>query len=297
MLTSVTTAELISRYSTYLFKGKWYTTPKNITTQVVNGVEELISVEINTDTIDVDKTINGTFGYNYGYPIYKFNKLGTNVVADGLKCSDIAYSLKTGTGEDDSDLSSRYTDLSSVESDKYDNAYKIPHLGVFSALHGLQGASRNYVIIYDITGKASRKEHGAMIEWNGICSTSEINEGFAKTGAFNGVLVTNKNLTNTFDANSTDYICTIEGLNKSGLFNEIGKSYIADITLGSFGAIVPAAGNNLAINGLTNSGAIGNKVVDETIINNIKFADDSVIVGNNFGVNGLGNVTSDVVSC
>ena len=72
VLTSVTTAELISRYSTYLFKGKWYTTPKNITTQVVNGVEELISVEINTDTIDVDKTINGTFGYNYGYPIYKF---------------------------------------------------------------------------------------------------------------------------------------------------------------------------------------------------------------------------------
>jgi hypothetical protein len=165
-----------------------------------------------------------SFGYNFGYPIYKFNKQSTGIVDGELYCSDIQYSSKTGTGEDSStDLTARYTNL---KGDLYNNAYKIPHLGVMSALHGLQGESRNYVVIYDITGKASRKDAGAMIEWNGICSTDKNTStyGFNAIGAFNGVLVTNKNLANNFDEDDkTKYICKIEGLNKSGLFNEIGN--------------------------------------------------------------------------
>jgi len=287
VLKSVSTAELMSRIGDD-YKGTWYTT--------VNSSGEII-----TTTVEEDKTINGTFGYNYGYPIYKFNKLGTNVVAVGKKCSDIEYSLYTGTGVDTSeDLASRYTN---IHTSLYENAYKIPHLGVMTAVHGLQGDSRNYVVIYDINGSASRKDDGAMIEWNGICSTTEINEGFKSTGAFKGVLVTNKNL-NPTEITAGSHICKIEGLNKSGLFNEIGKSYIADITLGNFGEIKRDADGNPTINGLTNSGAIGNTIKKpddvtladgETLatINNINFADDSVIVGNDFG--GLfGSVQSTV---
>lgn len=288
VLKSVTTAELMSATvkvgsnvaESYL-KGVWFKTVSGVTINGKNITNGRVNTSANYEGVkeDVFSLDNvASFGKNYGYPIYRFNKITSSSSGDSIKCADLTYSLDTGTGKTEQiTVSDMYSQLTTVEKEYY-NAYKIPHLGVLTVVHGLQADSKNYVVIYDIDG--------LMQNWIGVGSETDSAHGFTNTGAFRGVFITNRYLNNS---TTSDSLCTIQGLNNHGLFNEIGSSYIADIELGSFGEI---AGSETQ-KGLQNSGAIGVNVIDATNINNVIFTNNSIIKGNNIG--GLfGSVVAEV---
>lgn len=252
VLKSVQTANLMAKAA---LSGNWYFT-------------------VTAGAID---TSAESFGLNYGYPIYKFNKQKLNSTGTDLACSDLDYSLNTGKGlnpdgeafASDATLESRYNALITADGINpnayYEAAYKIPHLGVLSVVHGLLGTSRNYVVIYDIDGK--------MTNWTAVGSNGNA-QGFNYVAGFNGVFVTNKYLTNSSDGTDVE-VCSIQGLNKDGLFDQIQNAYFANIVLGSFGKL--EEGND----GLKDSGPLGKTVTGKTVVNSISYADNSIIEGTN----------------
>ncbi len=233
-----------------------------------------------TEGYKIDSTTNSLgFGYNYCYPIYKFNKYSevstdptVNTLID-IIYGEGSYQEYTGTGtyniildngsegkNGNLDNATRYSKLfdNNDSSSAYQHAFKIPHIGVLSAVHGLLNENRDYVIIYDINGRDSYK---ASTEWNAIGQVSKVND-FAYTAGFNGFIVSNKNF-NLFSkdpASEEETTVVVQNLSKNGLFADVQNAYISDIVLGSF-------------YGLENSGAIGTTVIGTTIVNNIKFAD------------------------
>lgn len=248
-------------------------------------------------------TVNGgsfvdnaeTFGYNYNYPVYRFNK---QICSDGktLTYYGLSNQLYTGTGvvkgDEDPDtsnsfsLNERYSVLVNEESSQnYKDAFKIPHLGVLTAVHNLVGTSRNYVLIYDINGMVDTNKY---IVWTGIGSSATDINGFAKRGPFQGVFITNKYYNYNIDTETpSNAYCFVTNLAINGLFGELDQAYIGDIKLGSF-------------HKLENSGALGvivkavaTAVVDSepgvntssnVEVNNVEFVDGSIILGkNNYG--------------
>jgi len=164
-------------------------------------------------------------------------------------------------------LDIQYDTLVSSNSEDYKNAFKIPHLGVLTAVQNLLNSNRNYVVIYDLDGQNEM--------WTAIGSPGPIN-GFnqqrnqdtSEGYSFNGVFVTNK----YYDFNSNgdtydQYFCKITNLKQQGLFADIDNAYFGDIKLGNF-------------TGLDGSGALGTKIKSTEVygpnvfINNILFVGD-----------------------
>lgn len=284
IIQSVSTAELMTRAKLI---GNWYETVK----EDDNGNVDIENVKIDTSS--------ESFGKNYGYPIHKFNKMYANGTT--LYCSDLNYSVYTGTGETEKasvdEMYTALTDTSNlVDNKEYNDSYKIPHLGILSAVQGLQDIARNYVVIYDIDGK--------MTEWTAVGSSS-VAQGFALTDNFKGVFITNKYLSNSTTVTGggaaapasaggtqtvTKELCLIQGLTNQGLFANIENAYFADMVLGSFGAKVEGTNPKP---GLQNSGALGTNVIGSTKVNGISFIEDSVIEGANVAAL-FGSIASEV---
>jgi len=297
-LKSVTTAELMLRTSTIdnPYMGKWHTTVKTGETGEDDATIKTDSNPTGVDGTDYKAEKIASFGYNFGYPIYNFSKRTLNGTSDSLfEFTDIRYSVYTGTGETSYTVTGETSEEEYLEDRRafvqsndaeYNKAYKIPHLGVLTVVHGLQKSyyttdgttstniGGNFVIIYNLYGRASRKVNGTMIEWQGVGLSTDATYGFASTGEFTGVLTTNSGLSNSYDEGvPNSHILSVEGLNTTGLLNEVGASYIADIELGSFGEN----------DGLKDSGPIAKTVVGVTTIDNISYKNDSVVIGTNFG--------------
>lgn len=255
-------------------KGNWHTTVSDSKFKLAEG-----------------ESLN--IGYNYCYPVFNFNKISIEKSGAGSEIKEInrdiefGYYEKTGTGENAADANKERKDYL-IDGTSYDNAFKIPHLGVLSAVHGLLGTSRDYVIIYDINGAKTNEETQEIKYkvWTAIGSANRpagattadpdpVN-GFAYTGGFNGVIISNRYFNHTSASASgdddvvtaseggttVDPIVTISGLSGNGLFANINIAYISDINFaGTF-------------NNLSNSGAIGTNVTGTTIIENISFLMD-----------------------
>ena len=247
IISTLKTAELMAKAD---LRGNWYFT-------VTDGY-------IISDAI--------SFGKNYGYPIYRFNKLGGDN-KDSLTCSDLNFSLNTGTGLNANGTTFNTTieaRSNAINNDMYESAYKIPHLGVMSAVHGLLGTSRNYVTIYPIDAK--------MTNWTAVGSDGEA-QGFKSTGGFNGLFVSNAYLKNSYNSGTgVVNVFAIEGLNNHGLFDRISDAYFGNLYLGSFGKIDTTV---VGQNGLQSSGPLGKTVVGSVTVNNVSYKDDSIIEGTN----------------
>ena len=194
----------------------------------------------NTMATNINMHAN-TYGYNYNYPVYQFNKVGFD---------NKTHQLKTGYG------ATLQGDefIESTSSPEYKDQYKVPHLGVLSSIQGLlsEEIQLYFTLIYDIDGKHT--------SWTAVGVNSLGAHGYASTNkGFTGHFSSNKN----FD-DSTDK-CLITNLTNNGLFANVnGGAWIGDLTLGNFTS-------------LNNSGALGTTVKGSATIGNISFNGDSVI--------------------
>ncbi|MBR4998335.1 MAG: hypothetical protein IKY10_00500, partial [Clostridia bacterium] len=238
-------------------------------------------------TVDAGRFVNvDTFGYNYNYPIYRFNKL-VQVNDQETKVQDCNHQLFTGTGEIDGSEDTnggefthedRYAVLTSAGSKNYQNAFKIPHFGVLTSVQGLLQEDKdfNYVVIYDLNAKAIDAGEEIFTAWSPVGTSGSVN-GFNSEFGFNGVFITNKFYAQTIDPDTDDDLCLISHLQAKGLFANIKDAYFADIKLGSF-------------NLMNESGALGTNVLPTTkqgvVINNVSFVEKSVITGDDLSFYG-----------
>ncbi|MBR2970153.1 MAG: hypothetical protein IKC49_03770 [Clostridia bacterium] len=246
-----------------LLKGQWYT--------------------LNDDGGKMIADTNNThFGYNYGYPVAKMKDL----------IQDITYQTYTGNGEYDEDLpkleeltnfasdtdnnvNARYTALISKESD-YENAIKIPHLGVLNAVSKLiddnstkdgedkitTAFDKNYIVIYDLDGSYGEGQSKIFKEWTAV-------------KYFTGVFMSSKYYAYS---ESSEY-CTISNLGKKGLFEYISNTYIGDFNLaGKF-------------DNLNNSGTLSDTVVGQTYIDNVSTGSEDIVIT---GTGNIGGFFGDI---
>lgn len=179
-------------------------------------------------TIDLRITAE-TFGYNYNYPIYRFNKIsnwGEQTI------SDLGNKLFTGTGEASESLKSgRYNNLTDETLDEYDKAFKIPHLGVLYSINSLMKFDLNYVLIYPIDGKPYNDTEEVNYK-------NESSVGDESAGGFSNIDSVNMLFQGVFISNKyylqSDEICVITNLQGKGLFNNIENAYFADLDFGTF---------------------------------------------------------------
>lgn len=240
-----------------------------------------------------------TYGYNYLYPIYNFNKHNADMQ---LMIKD--YALYTGTGVDnysvdlDGDLSylSNNDHLESIEklmseedenSTLYLHALKVPHLGVLKAIQGIANTvveddkpiktNFNYVLIYDINGEVEN-DGGATenYSWQAVGSSAgqTDEDGFYHADAeFNGLFISNKyyNFTKNLDETTThkmDNLCTIQNLSGEGLFTNINNAYLGYVVFGN-------------MTDLNNSGALGVSVnkAGQVYVDNVYYLENATFSG------------------
>ena len=266
VLETVSTAELMSEK----LAGSWYYT-------VSNGKFKDITVTAGV------RTNNITFGYNYNYPIYRFNKL-VQVNDQETKIQDWKNQLYTGSGEVDASEDTnggiftqedRYELLTSAGSKNYEHAFKIPHFGVLTSVQGLLNKDKNfnYVVIYDLNAKGTTEGGDeTFAPWIPVGTNGEVN-GFINNVNFCGVFITNRYYAQTIIADSDEDLCLVSHLQNNGLFANVQDAYFADIILGSFSL-------------MDKSGALGTNIApsdDSTgtgaVIHNVSFIEGSVITG------------------
>lgn len=297
---SVSTSALMTKGD---LKGVWYYAATNTVTKAGE-----YKVELNTDQADS----NNSFGYNYNYPVYRFNRKiedGSEFIVD-----DKQNQLPTGTGDVIGDsLVARYNYL--VDSNKvndpilgennackaYKEALKIPHLGVLASIQSLMGKDKglNYVVIYDLDGKykdaSAVGDVSSNYNWTAI--GNENVEGFINNSenGFNGVFITNRNY--AFN-NSENKICTITNLSKNGLFTNITNAYFGDIILGSFSELENSGALGATISGNGGVATVeegATETTDTVTVNNVAFKLGSTITGKPLeGVNYLGGLFGEV---
>lgn len=247
-----------------------------------------------------------SFGYNYGYPVYEFNKVDTTTTTY-TKLS-VNYQLYTGNGtlsnvvnsKDDNALTDDYIgkNLEDLKKSEVNNFYRIPHLGALHAIQGLANivqnnqltyTNLNYMLIYDIDATNYSLSNTAV---GGGNNDSEFNLG--ENVQFNGRFISNKNYaidTWPMSNNNTEEVCTISGLSKEGLFDNINYAKFEYLKFGQ-------------MKDLESSGALGVNVGQSktnngnVTVNNIWIGDDSATItyaGANVG--GLfGTIQSGTVS-
>ncbi len=206
-----------------------------------------------------------TYGYNYNYPVYKFNKMVYGA-SNTLEQYDTYYQLDTGNGvtgiEDNGEVNkTRYEGVISV-GDAYTNAFKIPHLGVLSTLSSLADKNLNYVVIYDLDGQRVQ-DNLTDRDWSAI------------SGDFKGLFVSNR----YYDNNATETkICSISNLSGKGLFANVINMYFGDINLGSFYNLKQSG--PLGNIGKPEAAAIAEPATDKKVyVNNVKFLNGSTVSG------------------
>lgn len=239
VVTCVSTADLMSAN---VLEGEWHT----------STVPYELNLETGTVTQYYFDLQSSVYGYNYLYPFYEINKIDANDLTTNI---DNRHQLYTGRG---------YTDINTVYTDKTQANYeeilldisnndffKIPHLGVLSAVQGIStiytstegGVDTirytylNYMLIYDLDNNLSNA-------WTAVGVAGGLNSGFYSSTAheFNGLFITNKYY--DFTALSMDNACTISGLHTNGLFTNINSAYFAYLKIGD-------------MYNLKNSGALG----------------------------------------
>lgn len=312
VLRTALTADLMANNS--LLSGSWHLTAKRHT-----------SGYIYFDTASL------TYGYNYLYPVIAFNKLASGTLnGDIVTFSDGAYQLYTGTG---ANVDGEYANASVSTIDAFasnmtalNNAMRIPHLGVLSAIQSLaipfdadgnvsmvvnsNQTKLNYVLIYDIDKEAtwmpvggrdngSAFYDGALASFNGLFISSK----YYDFEMADGSAIIQLDATGEGSASA----CIVSGLT-DGLFDNIQDSYIGYIKFGSNSTSGFSASGLLGktVNGLTtadgNSSSVSNIVVDNIQIlegttvtaNNNTGADGgdiSTAIGALFGTISSGNVT------
>lgn len=151
----------------------------------------------------------------------------------------------------------------------YENAFKIPHLGILTAIQGVMQKdengvmpSLNFVLIHDVDTERFN-ESGRT--WTAIGTSTGTND-FAGVDQFTGVFVSNQGMAHTTPVTGSelDAYCLITNLHGEGLFDNINDAYIGYLKLGNFFK-------------MANSGALGKNVVGLTIVNQVHFATDSEI--------------------
>lgn len=257
------------------------------------------SVKLNTEAT--------TFGYNYNYPVYNFNKvryMGKDITPVEIDVKQ--HLLYTGTGVfvevdgvEDDDYDGRYNNLL-TDSENYKDAFKISHLGVLSSVLSIvedeQGVGKNFVFIYDIDGLYNDGEYKSVM-WE--YGDHTIN-GF-ETTTFTGIAVSHKYY--TFNKEGSDPV-VIKNISVNGLFNEVGKAYIGNFVLGSFHNLDNSGALAVKTTGSvtdTSGGAIqtADSSKTEIIVNNISFeipqgSDMAIISGSNVEDNVFGSLIGTV---
>ncbi|HIU06141.1 MAG TPA: hypothetical protein IAC46_00900, partial [Candidatus Onthoplasma faecigallinarum] len=239
VVTCVSTADLMSAN---VLEGEWHT----------STVPYELNLETGTVTqyyFDLQST---AYGYNYLYPFYEINKIDANDLTTNI---DNRHQLYTGRGY--TDINTAYTDKTQANYEEIlldinnNDFFKIPHLGVLSAVQGIStiytstegGVDTirytylNYMLIYDLDNNLSNA-------WTAVGVAGGLNSGFYSSTAheFNGLFITNKYY--DFTALSMDNACTISGLHTNGLFTNINSAYFAYLKIGD-------------MYNLNNSGALG----------------------------------------
>ena len=265
------------------------------------------------------QTAKPTFGFNYCYPIYNFNKLYVttsnpedyeNNKDTGSYIVPVKNQLYTGTGTKDGTVEFNKVAASGSESfetviekfnvgDYYNHAFKIPHLGVLSMLQTLRPEDENhyrtYVLIYDIDGEYEITVEGQAVKknvvWNDSIGQPDVSIcGFDSNrgNSFSDLFVSNKNFAFS-EFGSGDEICTIQNLSTKGLFTNIKDAYFAYINFG-----------NMELNSTTSdkvAGSLGEKVDGNATVNSVGFIQDTKIQGNSgISVGALfGNIAQGLV--
>ena len=285
VLISITTAQLMGNKDSEgeeLLKGKWIT--------VLNNQGEFDEKVIANNGEQVD---NPYFGRNYNYPIYRFNKMAVKSETE-YYCIDDQKQLKTGNGLSTmTDLVDRYEALVTpgIESNEYENAFKILHYGILQSIHALLGESRNYVLMYDVDATTKIDDEETGTAWTAIGSNVTNIDGFFNTSnaGFNGVFVTNRHFAQT----TTNATCEISGLSGQGLFDRIDNAFIGNIILGSFTNLNGSGALGVTVQGsLANMASVQSEGEDDEIpdapsrvnayVTAIKFKKGSVISSVNF---------------
>lgn len=303
---TVNTASLV--LSKMLF-GSWYVSAKE---------DEQSNILIDTE--------KPTFGFNYCYPIYNFNKLYVTASerTDYEENKDKSYEVRdsyivpirnqlyTGTGTKDGavEFNKNSESFATVinnfdDNDYYNHAFKIPHLGVLSMLQTLKPGDENhyrtYVLIYDIDGEYKTikegKEETEFASWNNSIGEPDVSIcGFDSNrgNSFSDLFVSNKNFAfNEFE--SDDTICTIQNLSTKGLFTNINNAYFGYLNFGSMylNSSDEVAGSLGEVVGNTTGEVVGN-----TTVNNVGFIENTKIQGGSGKFVGalFGKITQSSVS-
>ncbi|MBO5955100.1 MAG: hypothetical protein J6Q13_03975, partial [Clostridia bacterium] len=233
-----------------------------------------------------------TFGTNYNYPVYRFNKQqahgGSYIVDDtknqlytgtgGQNEQSVGYKLGAEEGSINSTVSTQYSKVVGntegkgvkTANNEYVHAFKIPHLGVLASVNALLNNQQylNYVIIYDINGCYDGTTY---IPWKAVGNVEDAEHGFNLNSndqdIFNGVLATNKYYAYNSEEGSASY-CEIKNLSGEGLIANIGETYFGSIKLGSF-------------HDMKKSGPLGNNIKDgkTAYVNNVEYLANSVVSG------------------
>ncbi len=155
-------------------------------------------------------------GYNFGYPVIAFNKKFADSDERLTDAISTKYHEYTGTGKEytGETLQDRYQNIKedeTVDATNYEDAIKIPHIGVLNVLRNMTtNTSRNYVLVYNINGE---KQANNNINWNAINN-------------FTGLIISDEYLS------KTGSFVTISNFNNQGLFSGISNAFIADIKFG-----------------------------------------------------------------
>lgn len=205
---SVATAALMSNSGTNKLAGNWFT------------------------TVDGGKFVkSATFGYNYNYPVYNFNKYAIEAEGGKLELKNIVNLRDTGKGENRDE-------------------FQISTLGILASVQGLfvgeQGVAantnnKNFKLTHDLDGYI--EDYNGVptnVDWVAVGSKSSV-AGFGESevgfyGAFDASYK---------DSEGSQQSHSIANLSGQGVFDNINQAKISNLKLqGTF-------------NNLKNSGALG----------------------------------------
>lgn len=206
---SVATAALMSNSGTNKLAGNWFTT-------------------VQDKKFDVK---SATFGYNYNYPVYNFNKYAIEAEGGKLELKNIVNLRDTGEGENRDE-------------------FQISTLGVLASVQGLfageQGVAantnnKNFKLTHDLDGYIEDNNGvPTNVDWVAVGSKSSV-AGFGESevgfyGAFDASYK---------DSEGSQQSHSIANLSGQGVFDNINQAKISNLKLqGTF-------------NNLKNSGALG----------------------------------------
>lgn len=230
------------------------------------------------------------FGYNFGYPIIKFNKQSysagntsssmdfehQNYTGDGGFVVKADSDNKTITGNDVENnidvmpkFEERYLAIingvkDGTDTTDYDRAFKIPHLGIVKAINDIYSWNKNlptHTVTKSDGSKEVEKISGNM-NFVVIYDLDGKEQEWDAVDGFTGLLMSDKYYKQSLAQDEkedtyTKTLTVISNLKKNGLFSNIKSAYFRDL---SFANMV----------NFENSGVLGTTVVGHTTVKDIK---------------------------